>query len=408
VELLDAYAQVLLKVGLGLKPGQKVLLQAPLEALELSRALVRTAYQEGSRLVVSFLNDSLATRLRYEFAPRDSFEETTAWLDQAVLQALRDEDYAFLRITGQDPEYLAGIDPQLIARAQQAQSRTEANQKLRQLISGFQINWLIAAAATPSWARRLFPELPSEEATQRLWQAIFRTTRADLPDPIGAWKEHIAALEARREHLNQRRYSALHFSGPGTELTVGLPAQHRWVAAQTKARNGALFTANIPTEEVFTAPQADGVEGYARSTRPLSLAGQLIEGLEVRFQKGEATEIKAQRGQEILEELLKTDPGARRLGEVALVAASNPVAREGLLFRNTLFDENAASHLAFGQAYPDTLSLEETSEEALKARGGNASRIHIDWMIGGPEVAVDGLLPDGRQEPLMRGGEWVI
>jgi aminopeptidase len=268
-------------------------------------------------------------------------------------------------------------------------------------------NWLALGAATPGWARAVFPELEPGEATERLWAAIFATVRLDAPDPVAAWKAHVDRLQSRAERLNARRFAGLVFEGPGTDLFVGLAGQHVWKSAVAEARNGVRFVPNLPTEEVFTAPDPERVEGVVSSTRPLNLAGTLVEGLQVTFEAGRAVSVRAERGEAALVAALETDAAARRLGEVALVETPNPVFDAGHLFLNTLYDENAASHIAFGRAYPDTLGLSEGSDEALAQAGGNASMLHLDWMIGSTEVNVWGVRPDGAREPLLAQGRWV-
>jgi aminopeptidase len=237
---------------------------------------------------------------------------------------------------------------------------------------------------------------------------IFSASRADRPDPVVAWKEHDAALHARADRLNQKRYSALHFRGPGTDLRVGLAEGHLWLGGGTTARNGRYCIPNMPTEEVFTTPHKDRVEGRVTSTKPLSYQGTLIEEISVRFEAGKIVQATAARGEQVLRRMIESDEGARRLGEVSLVPHSSPIASSGLLFMNTLFDENAAAHIALGQAYSSCFENGESlSPEQLTAQGANHSLIHVDWMIGSNRIEVDGLTRTGESEPVMRSGEWV-
>jgi len=265
----------------------------------------------------------------------------------------------------------------------------------------------VVAAAGAGWAARMFPDRAPAEQMAALWEAIGRLCRLDRPDPIGAWTTHLEGLAERSEHLNRKRYAALKYSGPGTDLTLGLPDGHIWVSGHTRSQTGISFTANLPTEEVFTMAHKDKVNGVVRSTKPLSHAGTLIEGFSVRFADGRVVEVSAERGEAVLRTLVDTDPGAARLGEVALVPHSSPIAQSGLLFYNTLFDENAASHVALGNAYKFTLAGGDgMSDEAFERAGGNRSSVHVDFMIGSGELDVDGVRADGTSEPLMRGGEW--
>jgi aminopeptidase len=277
-----------------------------------------------------------------------------------------------------------------------------------ELIAGFAINWSIVSAATPAWARTVFPGEPDEVAVPRLWDAIFTASRIDQDDPVAAWGRHNAELRARTQLLNGKRFAALRFKGPGTDLEVGLADDHEWHGGSTTAGNGIVCNANIPTEEVFTTPHRLRVSGTVSSTKPLSYQGTVIDGISVRFEEGRIVDAASRTGQEVLTKVLDTDEGARRLGEVALVPDSSPISASGLLFYSTLFDENAASHIALGQAYSKCIRGGlAMGEDDLVARGCNRSLIHIDWMIGSSMVDVDGVTAEGSAEPVMRAGEWV-
>lgn len=404
-EKLRRFAEVAIKVGVGLQPGQKLFVSASVEALPLTRLVVEEAYKAGSRLVVTQLYDEQLNLARYRHAPRDSFEEYAAFMVEARLKAL-EEGYAWLSILADDPELLQGQDPELIRQASQTAARH--SKPFSQRISAFATNWSIIGAASPRWAQMVFPHLPPKQQMAHLWEAIFRVSRVDQKDPVAAWTNHIENLERRVQHLNARRYAALHFRGPGTDLRVGLADGHLWAGGAGRAQNGARCVPNLPTEEVFTTPHRERVEGWVQSSKPLSLHGNLLEGIRVRFEQGQVVEVYARKGQEILEHLLQTDEGARRLGEVALVPHSSPIAQSGLLFYETLYDENAASHIAFGASYDECLEGGHTlSQEQKQAAGANNSLIHIDWMIGSGQIEVDGITQNGQVEALMRGGEWV-
>jgi aminopeptidase len=271
------------------------------------------------------------------------------------------------------------------------------------------INWCLAAAASPAWAAKIFPKLETEQAEKKLWEAIFETTRVDQDDPIKAWEKHIKNLAARANYLQAKQYSALRYQAPGTDLTLGLPHGHRWVSARMPAENGVEFTANLPTEEVFTMPDRRRAEGTVSATLPLSYGGALIEDFSVTFENGRAIKAHAKKNQAILKKLIETDEGASHLGEAALVPASSPIAKRGHLFYNTLFDENAACHLAIGRAYRFSLTGgEKLTDEEFLAAGGNNSLTHVDFMIGSPKMDIEGIKEDGSREPVMRKGEWAF
>ena len=404
-ERLDRLATVAVRVGLNLQPGQELVLTAPLEALPLARAITAEAYRAGASLVTTLLGDDVATLARFAHAPDAAFDKAAGWLYSGMAEAYRN-GAARLAISGDDPSLLSGQDPEKVARANR--SRSKAYVPALELIANFATNWTIVSAATPAWARTVFPDLPEAEAVARLWDAVFSASRVDGPDPLAAWSAHNAHLHARKDLLNGHRFSAIRFRGPGTDLTVGLADDHEWCGGAATSRSGITCNANIPTEEVFTTPHRARVEGHVTSTKPLSYQGTLIEGIQVRFAEGRIVESAASRGGDVLARVLDTDEGARRLGEVALVPASSAISASGLLFYNTLYDENAASHIALGQAYSKCFvgGGADFSEDDLAARGANRSLIHIDWMIGSGEVDVDGIGADGRSVPVMRRGEW--
>ncbi len=392
-------------VGLGLARGQQLLITAPLDALALVRKVTEVAYRAGASLVTTMYVDDEATLARYRYAGEESFDVAAGWLHDGIAAAYR-AGAARLGITGSDPALLSGQDPARVARANVAQSI--AGRPAMQLITRHAINWSIVAAATPAWARAVFPGEPEGSAVAQLWDAIFAASRINAADPVAEWKRHSAALQARAALLNGKRYQALAYRGPGTDLRIGLSDGHRWLGGGTVAENGIACLPNIPTEEVFTTPHRERVEGTVTSTKPLSYQGTLIEEIAVRFAGGRVVEARAKSGQAVLEKMLATDEGAARLGEVALVPHSSPISAGGLLFSNTLFDENAASHIAMGQAYSSCVEGGDSmSPEELAAHGANSSIIHVDWMIGSGEVDVDGITATGTAEPLMRAGEWV-
>jgi aminopeptidase len=404
-ENLDKLAEVAIRVGLGLQSGQELVMTASIDALPLVRRITEHAYRAGASLVTTLYMDDEATLARYRFAPDESFDRASGWLYDGMAAAFK-SGAARLAVTGGDPALLAAQDSDKVGRANRAVSR--AYRPALELITRHAINWTIVAAATPAWAAAVFPGEDPDAALAKLWDAIFSTTRIDTADPVAEWQAHDAGLRRRAAFLNEKRYAWLSYKGPGIDFRLGLADDHLWLGGGTTAGNGNYCIPNMPTEEVFTTPHKDRAEGVVTATKPLSHQGTMIEGIQVRFEAGKIVEARASRGQEVLRKLIDTDEGARRLGEVALVPNSSPIAAGGLTFLNTLFDENAASHIALGQAYSSGLrDGEKMSPEELAAHGANDSLIHVDWMIGSAELDIDGITASGATEPLMRRGEWV-
>src|SRR5882757_1405788 len=402
---LDRLAEVAVQVGLGLRAGQELIMSAPLEAVPLVRRITEHAYRAGALLVTTFYSDDPSVLTRYEYAADASFDYAPTWLHDGIAAGFR-SGAARLAIAGANPALLAKQDPAKVARANVAASK--AGKPAMELITRHEINWTIVAAATPEWAKLVFPDETEEVAIEKLWEAIFAASRVNADDPVAEWKRHGELLKKRVEMLNAKRFSALHFKGQGTDLKVGLADDHLWAGGGTTAGNGVYCQPNIPTEECFTTPHKDRVDGVVKASKPLSHQGTLIENIAVRFEGGKIVEATATAGEDVLNRLISTDDGARRLGEVALVPHSSPIASSGVLFWNTLFDENAASHIALGQVYSTCIiGGEKMDAEQLAALGANASLIHVDWMIGSGEMDVDGVDANGTAEPLMRKGEWV-
>ena len=408
---LQVYAELAVKVALNVQPGQRVLIIGPLanggaslESAPLARQIAAAAYRAGSPLVETIYGDEIQQQLRFKHAPRDSFSSYSAWLPTALLEHV-EAGHAVLSISANDPDLLEGEPSELVSATLHATARDM--RPFRELISRNETNWAVVAAASAGWARKIFPGIPSDAAVAQLWNAIAHLCRLDSRDPLAAWETHLGNLAARSEYLNTKRYSALKYTGPGTNLTLGLPVGHVWVSGRSASKNGIPFTANLPTEEVFTIAHKDRVDGTVRASKPLSYGSTLIEGFSVTFEAGRVVRMTADRNADTLQRLLDTDAGASRLGEVALVPHSSPISQSGLLYYNTLFDENAASHVALGNAYKFTLKGgNEMSDEDFERAGGNRSAVHVDFMIGSGDLDVDGVLPDGSSEPLMRKGEW--
>jgi aminopeptidase len=408
---LRRYAELVIRVGLNLQPGQRLLIIGPLanggvalDAAPLVRAVSAQAYHAGAPLVEVLWGDESLVTLRHRHAPAESFGQASAWLPGALLEHVR-AGHATLSIYANDPDLLRAAAPERVSAIQSATAH--AVKPFRDTISKNATNWCIVAAPAPSWATRVFPGLPPDEQMARLSAAIARLCRLDAADPIAAWQSHLDGLAARTALLNARRYDALRYRAPGTDLRVGLAAGHIWTGGRSTSANGIPFAANLPTEEVFTMPARDRVDGHVRASKPLSYGGTLIEDFRFTFEAGRIMDVSAARGEEVLRQLVATDDGAARLGELALVPHSSPISQTGHLFFSTLFDENAASHLAIGSAYAFTLEGGEAmSAEEFERAGGNRSATHVDFMIGSGELDIDGVLADGTTEPVMRAGEW--
>ncbi len=403
-EKLDRLAEVAVRIGVNLERGQDLIITAPVDALPLVRRIAVHAYKAGAGQVLPFLTDDAVTLARFELGDDASFDRAPGWFFEGLGQAFK-EGAARMAITGEDPMLLAAADPDKVARVSKATAI--ARKPAMDPIVGFEVNWNIVAYPTPGWAAQVYPDLPVEEAQGKLMDAIYAASRLDGDDPVANWKAHTARLKERVDWLNAQSFNALHYTGPGTDLHLGLADGHIWKGGASPALNGVVCQPNIPTEEVFTCPHAYKVEGTVAATKPLAYQGSVIEDIAVRFEAGRIVEATASKGQDVLRELLKTDDGASRIGEVALVPHSSPISQSGTLFYNTLFDENASCHIALGQCYADTIEGGSVlSPEELKQKGGNQSIIHVDWMMGSDAVDIDGITKTGDRVPVMRGGEW--
>jgi aminopeptidase len=401
---LDKLAELSIKTGVSLQPGQDLLITAPIEAAPLVRRLAYHAYKAGAGIVTPLYTDPEVVLARYQHAPKDSFEKVTDWLFEGMAVAF-DNNTARLAVVGDDPMLLAEQDPEDVGKANKAVSK--ASSPLRERITRFDVNWNIIAWPGTQWAKRVFPNLSDEKAQLALADAIFAASRVQSPDPMAAWVEHNNRLRERTDWLNDQNFEALRFYGDDTDLTVGLANKHEWAGGASTARNGVTCNPNIPTEEVFTTPHSLKVNGYVKSTKPLSHQGTLIEDISVTFKDGVITEASASKGEEVFLKLLDTDEGARRLGEVALVPHGSPISQSNLLFYNTLFDENAACHIALGQCYSKCFrNGDKLTSKEVEQHGGNSSMIHVDWMIGSETMNIDGLDVKGNVTPVFRNGEW--
>ena len=402
---LSDYAEVAIGVGLGLGPDDRLVINSPIDARDFTRLLVDVAYRKGAGNVDVIWTDEEVTRSRFASGPPAASEAITGF--GHLLNATTESGDYLLYILAEDPDLLADQDPEKVARFRKLNS--EFTKPLRDSTGSNKQNWAIVSVPTPSWARSVFPDRAEEDGMETLWQAILRTCRVDQPDPVEAWRAHVEHLAARAAFLTGRGYDSLRYSGPGTDLVVGLPARHQWVGGQTTSQAGVGFVPNLPTEEVFTSPDRERAEGTIAATKPLSLFGSLVEDFSFSVVGGRVVEARAGRGQAVLDQLLHVDEGSVRFGEVALVPESSVVAREGLIWRNMLFDENDACHIALGKGFP--LALDggtDMGQEELQSRGINESSVHVDFVVGSGDLNVYGDLGDGSEEMILERGEWAF
>ncbi|WP_136605844.1 aminopeptidase [Paenibacillus dokdonensis] len=401
---LNNYAELAVKIGANVQPGQTLVVSAAIDAAELVRLIVKKAYEAGANFVKVNYTDEVVTRLRYDLAPEESFlvpptAQAREWTE------LAEQNAAFLTVISSNPDLLKGVSPERIASNQRTFGQAMA--KYRQYQQSDKMSWTGVAFPSPDWAAKVFPDAPKEEQVAKLWDAIFHAVRADQEDPIGAWHKHIDTLQAKSDELNSKKYQKLHFVAPGTDLTIELPVGHIWAQAGSVNEQGTTFVANIPTEEVFTAPRKNGVTGYVSSTKPLSYGGNIIDRFKLTFENGRIVDFTAEEGQDTLARLIGMDEGSHYLGEVALVPFHSPISQSNILFLTTLFDENASCHLAIGSSYAFNLEGGKTmSEEELAAHGMNASITHVDFMFGSPEMNITGITHDGKEESIFVNGNW--
>ncbi|QIL46066.1 aminopeptidase [Vagococcus coleopterorum] len=404
-ENLKKYAELIVENGVNVMEHHTVVLQISVNQAQLARLIVEAAYAKGADQVIVKWNDDEILRETVKNTPKDVLakvpayvvDETHDWLDKGASR---------ISVISANPDALGGLDPEHVAAYQSYDAGALAD--LRKASQANKISWTVVAASEGPWAAKVFPELATEEEqVAALWDQIFKTTRVYADDPVVAWKEHKETLGTKADMLNKEQFDALHYTAPGTDLTIGLPKGHIWVSAGSENARGEIFTANMPTEEVFTAPDCRRADGYVSSTKPLSYGGNIIEGMKWTFKDGEVVDVTAEKGEEVIKSLVASDAGSKRLGEVALVSDPSPISQSGIVFFNTLFDENASNHLAVGAAYAHNLQGGTTmSEDELIANGINRSQKHVDFMIGSAEMNVDGIREDGTVVPIFRNGDW--
>ncbi len=406
-ETLKRYARLAVEVGINPNKGQKLVINCPVECAEFGRLCVEAGYYAGCGEVIMLWNDDVCTRLKYLHAEESVFESYPAW-QKVLLDSCAKEGAARLSIHAEDPESLKGVDPARIRKSQKAAGLAIAEYRELQMKNAFP--WCVVSVPVKSWAEKVFPNLDGDKAMEKLWAAILKTVRADREeDPVELWKQHIATLSTRKEKLNNLSFKYLKYKNSlGTDLTVELPENHFWEAGSEKAGTGQIFVPNIPTEEIFTAPKRDGVNGVVCASMPLVLDGNIVENIRFVIKDGKITEAHSDTCLDVLKNAISVDGGASFLGEVAIVPYKSPISDMGILFYNTLFDENAACHFAFGDSYPMVKGAAEmTEEERLKA-GLNSSLTHVDFMVGTKDLSIVGVTADGREVPVLAEGDFVL
>ncbi|THF77538.1 aminopeptidase [Cohnella fermenti] len=403
---LEKYADLIVRTAVNIQKGQELWINAPIHLPELTRLVVKRAYEVGAKSVHVEWRDEQISKLTYSLAPDEAFETYPAWRVQGMSE-LAENGGAYLLIKSDDPDLLKGIDPKRIADYSRVSSAALAG--WRKYTASKRVTWSIVAAPSDNWAKLVFPELDTAAAVEALWQAIFAAVRVDRDDPVAAWEEHNNTLLAKRAYLDKKQYKKLHYRAPGTDLILELPDNHLWNGGISKNERGGTFNPNIPTEEVYSAPHRLGTNGVVRATKPLSYQGNLIENFSLTFENGRVVDFEAEKGYDSLKEMLDLDNTSRYLGEVALVPHRSPISDSNIIFYNTLFDENASNHLALGNAYPTCIEGGPAmSREELEQAGLNQSFLHVDFMVGSAEMDIDGITKDGQIEPVFRKGNWAL
>lgn len=405
--LLEKYARLLVKTGINIQKNQTLMIHSPIEAADFTRIIARIAYEEGARDVVINWKDELTSKIKYLHAPEEVFEEFPNWQKEMYI-SYASEGAAFLSISASDPELMKDVAATRIAKAQKTAST--ALKEYRERLMENKNTWCVASIPTKAWAKKVFSHLSEEEAVQKLWTAILEAVRVNTEDPVDAWQQHKDNLKKRTEFLNTNRFKLLHFkNSQGTDLKIQLSEEHLWIGGSEYTPEGVEFIANMPTEEVFTAPSKNGVNGTVVSTKPFNYNGNLIEDFTFTFKDGKIVGFTAKKGYDTLKGIMETDEGAHYLGEVALVPYNSPISNANILFYNTLFDENASSHLALGKAYPVCIKDgENKSKEELDKLGVNDSLVHEDFMIGTPDLEIIGITAEGKEILIFKDGNFAF
>lgn len=404
---LEKYARLLVRTGINVQEGQTLVVNSPVECAYFARAIATEAYAAGAREVVMNWRDELLSRITLLNAPADLFDEFPEYR-KAFFIELAEKGAAFLSISASDPEVYKGVDPDRMMRLNKVSSKALVSYRERMMAN--KNAWCVASIPTDAWAMKVYPGVSKDEAVEKLWEAIFKSARVDQPDPVAAWDEHKANLQRRLKILNDYNFKALRYNNSiGTDFTVKLVEKHKWLGGSEYTPEGVEFIANMPTEEVFTAPSKTGHFGKVVSSMPLNYNGNLINDFTLTFEDGKIVDFTAKEGQEVLKGLLDTDEGARHIGEVALVPYDSPISNLKTLFFNTLYDENASCHFAFGKAYPvNVIGGSEMNAEELTKAGVNDSLTHVDFMIGTADLVITGITQDDKEVTVFDNGNFVF
>lgn len=403
--LLEKYADLIVKIGVNIQKGQTLVIISPIECADFARMIGETAYEAGARDVVISYKDELFSKIRFLQAPEEVFEEFPTWQKEFYLSYVK-QGAAFVSIAASDPEILKDVNPERVAKVQKASS--VALEEYRERLMSNKNSWCVVSIPTKSWAKKVFPQLGEEEAVIALWEAIFKTVRVDMENPVSAWKKHTESLKKSADFLNSHKFQFLRYKNSlGTDLEIELPPDHIWLGGSEYTPEGIEFVANMPTEEIFTLPKKTGVNGKVVSSMPLNYNGNLIEQFSLSFKDGKIVEFTAVKGYEVLKKLIETDEGSYYLGEVALVPYDSPISNAKILYFNTLFDENASCHLAIGKAYPICIKNgENMNQQELEQLGVNHSLTHVDFMIGTPDLEIIGITDVGAEVPVFKNGNF--
>lgn len=403
---LEKYAELIVKVGINIKPNEGLILGTNESGLPLAREIMKKAYAAGAKHVEFMMNDDEMTLARYNNAKDYVFSTFPAWKADLMV-TLYEDNYHHLFVIAPDPELLKNVPGEIVAKDQKAASAAMSPATKFRMTG--QTKWCIAAVPSVAWAKSVYPNMSDEDAVDALWQKIFDATRVNTEDPVAAWQQHDLNLKKYKNFLNEKKYEKLVFKAPGTDLEICLADEHFWMGGSKASLAGDSYVANIPTEEVFTTPHKFKVNGTVKSTKPLSHNGKIVDGFGFTFKEGKVVDYYAEKGKEVLDALLSNDEGAKYLGEVALVQNDSPISNTGILFNNTLFDENASIHLALGRAYAYAMrDGSNATQEELEARGANFSLVHVDFMIGGPDMEVVAHSKDGATDTLFKKGNWTF
>ena len=406
-DMLSEYANLIVKVGINLQKDQPLVINAPIEGVEFVRLVAKHAYEAGAKQVHVNWNDEALTKMKYENSPMEVFENFPKWYADG-LEEFAEDGAGFLSIYSEDPELLKDVDPKKIAANNKSSSM--ALKGYRKYVMNDINSWCVVSIPTKGWAKRVFPDVSEDEAMEKLWDAIFKATRMDLENPVKAWEDHLKNIKSKVDYLNEKAFKKLHYkSSNGTDLEVQLPDGHIWAGGGGKNSKTTTFVANMPTEEVFTLPLKTGVNGVVYSTKPLNYGGNLIDNFKLTFENGKVVDFQAEQGYEVLKDLFALDEGAKYLGEVALVPYDSPISQSNIVFLNTLFDENASCHFAFGKAYPTSIKGgEDMTDEELEKAGVNDSLTHVDFMVGSKDLSIIGETKDGEKVQIFENGNWAF